>query len=95
MGKLASWQACWGGRPVVPGRAVGPARARALAWRGRRRAPVKLSDNPVVRMLAVVVLVAAGIRVIYELLLPVAPYLLAVLVAFTVIRLLSWYRGRW
>lgn len=46
-------------------------------------------------MLAVIVLVAAGIRVIYELLLPVAPYLLACLVVFTVIRVARWYHGRW
>lgn len=47
------------------------------------------------RMLAVIVLVAAGIRAIYELLLPVAPYLLAFLVIFTVIRVARWYHGRW
>lgn len=58
-------------------------------------APLKLSENPVVRMLTVIVVVAAGIRVIYELLLPVAPYLLACLVVFTVIRVARWYRGRW
>jgi hypothetical protein len=46
-------------------------------------------------MLAVIVLVAAGIRLVYELLAPVAPYLLAALIVFTVVRLVSWYRGRW
>lgn len=57
--------------------------------------PLKLSENPVVRMLAVIVLVAAGIRLVFELLAPVAPYLLAVLIVFAVVRLVSWYRGRW
>jgi hypothetical protein len=46
-------------------------------------------------MLAVIVMVAAGIRLIYWLLVPVAPYLLAALIVFAVIRLVSWYRGRW
>lgn len=46
-------------------------------------------------MLVVIVMVAAGIRLIYELLAPVAPYLLAALVVFTAGRLVSWYRGRW
>lgn len=56
---------------------------------------MRLSDNPVVRMLAVFVVVAAGLRLIYELLRPVWPYLLAALVVFTVLRLLRWYRERW
>ncbi len=47
------------------------------------------------RMLAVVVMVAAGIRLVYELLAPVAPYLLAALILFAVVRLVGWYRGRW
>lgn len=42
-----------------------------------------------------VIVVAAGIRLIFILLLPVAPYLMAGLVAFTVFKLVSWYRGRW
>lgn len=46
-------------------------------------------------MLAVIVLVAAGIRIIFELLCPVLPYLVAALVIFTVIRVVRWYRGRW
>lgn len=46
-------------------------------------------------MLAVIVLVAAGVRLVYELLAPVAPYLLAALIVFTVVRLVSRYRGRW
>jgi len=41
------------------------------------------------------VLVAAGIRLIYVLLAPVVPYLLAGLVVFTLVRLVGWYRGRW
>lgn len=46
-------------------------------------------------MLAVIVLVAAGIRLTFELLEPVWPYLLAVLVVFAVVRFVRWYRGRW
>ena len=58
--------------------------------------PLKqLSENPVVRMLAVLVAIAAGIRLIFWLLAPVWPYLMAALIAFAVIRLVSWYRGRW
>jgi hypothetical protein len=41
------------------------------------------------------VAVAAAIRLTYELLEPVGLYLLAVLIVFAVIRLVSWYRGRW
>ena len=46
-------------------------------------------------MLAVIVAIAAGIRLIFWLLTPVVPYLLAALVVFTVFRLVRWYRGRW
>jgi hypothetical protein len=46
-------------------------------------------------MLAVIVLVAAGIRLAIALLEPVWPYLLAALLVFTVLRLAAWYRGRW
>jgi hypothetical protein len=46
-------------------------------------------------MLAVVVAVAVGIRLIFELLEPVMPYLLAGLIVFAIARLVSWYRGRW
>ncbi len=46
-------------------------------------------------MLAVIVLVAAGIRLVYELLAPVVLYLLAALIVFAVVRFVSWYRGRW
>jgi hypothetical protein len=46
-------------------------------------------------VLVVVIAIATGIRLIFSLLTPVWPYLAAVLVAVTVIRLLRWYRGRW
>jgi hypothetical protein len=49
----------------------------------------------VIRVLAVVVAVAVGIQLIFELLEPVAVWLLVALVVFTVVRLVSWYRGRW
>lgn len=47
------------------------------------------------RVLAVIVLVAASIRLAIALLEPVLPYLLAALVILTLLRLASWYRGRW
>jgi hypothetical protein len=46
-------------------------------------------------MLAVMLAVAVGIRLIFELLAPVWPYLLAALIVFTVVRIVSWYRERW
>jgi hypothetical protein len=46
-------------------------------------------------MLAVIIAVAAGIRLVYELLAPVAPYLLAGLIVFALVRIVSWYRGWW
>lgn len=48
-----------------------------------------------IRVLAVIVMVAAGIRLIFWLLAPVAPYLIAGLIVFTIFRLARWYRGRW
>ena len=48
-----------------------------------------------IRVLMVIVMVAVGIRVIFWLLTPVAPYLLAALIVFTVVRLFRWYQGRW
>ena len=56
---------------------------------------MNLLQNPVIRVLAVIVAVAVGIRLIFELVEPVVPYLLAGLIAFAVFRLVSWYRGRW
>ena len=46
-------------------------------------------------MLAVIAMVAAGIRIVFELLEPVAPYLLVGLAVFALVRLVGWYRGRW
>jgi hypothetical protein len=56
---------------------------------------VKLNENPLLRALAVAAMIAAGIRLIFWLLMPVWPYLVAALVVFTAIRLDRWYRGRW
>jgi hypothetical protein len=42
-----------------------------------------------------ILLVAAGIRIIFWLLTPVIPYLVAGVIAFTILKLISWYRGRW
>ena len=46
-------------------------------------------------MLAVIVLVAAGIRLTFELLQPVWPYLLAVPVVFAFWKVVWWHRDRW
>jgi hypothetical protein len=46
-------------------------------------------------MLAVMVAIAVGIRLTFELLEPVWPYLFAALVVFAVLRIVSWHRGRW
>jgi len=55
-----------------------------------------LSENPLIRMLAVIVAVAAGIRLIYYLLAPVFPWLVAVVVAFGIYKLVKWLRyERW
>ncbi len=56
---------------------------------------MNLNDNPVVRVLAVMVTIAAGIRLIYVLLAPVAPWLLAGLIVFAAVRIVTWYRDRW
>lgn len=60
----------------------------------RRGRALKLSENPVLRVLAVIVLVAAGIRLTVEFLEPVWPYLLAGLIVFAVVRACWWWRGR-
>ena len=46
-------------------------------------------------MLAVIIMIAAGIRLIFELLEPVGPYLLAAAVMFVVVRVLAWHCSRW
>lgn len=56
---------------------------------------MNLGQNPVIRVLAVMVAIAVCVRLIFELIEPVAPYLLGGLIAFVVFRLVSWYRGRW
>jgi predicted PurR-regulated permease PerM len=56
---------------------------------------MNLNDNTIVRALAVMVAVAAGIRVIFWLLTPVMPYLAASLICFAVFRLARWCRNRW
>lgn len=69
-----------------------PERART---RWIRAVALKLCEEPVIRMLTVIVAVAVGIRLIVWLLEPVLPYLLVALIVFTLIRLGRWYRGRW
>lgn len=51
--------------------------------------------NPLVRMLVAMVLVAAGIRLVYELLLPVLPVLVVGIAVIVIWRLVRWYRERW
>jgi len=46
-------------------------------------------------VLAVVILVAAGIRLVFELLEPVWPLLAAVLVVFALFQAVRWCRDRW
>jgi hypothetical protein len=46
-------------------------------------------------MLSVIVMVAVGIRLAYELVEPVVPYLLAAVIVVALIRLSHWYHGRW
>jgi uncharacterized membrane protein len=46
-------------------------------------------------MLAVLVAITVSIRVIFELLAPVWPYLLAAVVVFALVGLHGWYRDRW
>jgi hypothetical protein len=46
-------------------------------------------------MLAMIVSIAAGIRLTFELLEPVWPYLLAALIALAITRACWWWRNRW
>lgn len=52
-------------------------------------------SSPWLRFLAGIVAVALAIRLTFELLQPVMPYLLAALVVLATVRLVAWYRGRW
>lgn len=56
--------------------------------------PMNLS-NPYMRFLFWVVATAAAIRLVFELIAPVAVWLLLALIGFAVLRLVAWYRGRW
>jgi hypothetical protein len=47
------------------------------------------------RVLTVIVLVAVGIRVVFRLLAPVWPYLLAVFVIWAVWQVRVWWLDRW
>lgn len=55
----------------------------------------QLSENPVIRVLAVILMIAAGIRLIFELLEPVWLYLVAALIVIAGFQLWRWYVGRW
>ncbi len=56
---------------------------------------MKLSENPLIRVLAVIIAIAAGIRLVFELLEPVWPYLLVALIVFAAVRAVRWWRERW
>jgi hypothetical protein len=55
---------------------------------------LNLDQNPVMRMLAVVVAIAVSIRLVYWLLLPVIPYLCVVVFVFAVVWVVRWYGDR-
>jgi hypothetical protein len=52
-------------------------------------------SNPYVRFLAGIVAIAVAIRLVVELLRPVLPVLVVATVVFAVVRMVSWWRGRW
>jgi hypothetical protein len=53
-------------------------------------------ENPFIRLLAGVVAIAAALRLTWLLIEPVLPALAVAVVAFAVIRIVSWYRNdRW
>lgn len=56
---------------------------------------MNLENNPVMRVLAVVVAIAASIRLIYWLLLPVMPYLCVIAVVLAVVWVVRWLDERW
>jgi hypothetical protein len=58
-------------------------------------AAMNANQNPVVRAIAVIVLIAVGARLVFELVKPVWPYLLTVLIVLAVAKAASWWRGRW
>jgi hypothetical protein len=60
----------------------------------RKSASVNLND-PVIRFLSWVVAIAVAIRITFELICPVMPYLAAFALIVVIVRLVSWYRGRW
>lgn len=68
--------------------------ARRPRVRGVALTP-NLNENAAVRMLAVIVMIAAGIRIVYWLLLPTLRFLIVIMIAFAVVRVVGWYRGRW
>ena len=53
------------------------------------------TNNPFVRVLIGIVAIAAALRLTWLLIEPVLPALAVAVVAFAVIRVVSWYRGRW
>ncbi len=54
------------------------------------------TENPIVRLLVGLVAIAAALRLIWWLIQPVLPALAVAVVAFAVIRIVSWYRDdRW
>lgn len=72
---------------------AGHAQADGARW--LRGLPLKLNQNPAVQVLAAIIAVAAGIRIVYWLLAPVWPYLLFVFVIWGLWRLRIWWLDRW
>lgn len=52
-------------------------------------------NNPYMRFLFWIVATAAAIRLTFELIAPVAVWLLLALIVFVIVRFVAWYRGRW
>lgn len=52
-------------------------------------------QNPIIRVLVGLVAAAVAIRVIFDLLAPVFPYLLAAIVLFDLVQIARWWRDRW
>lgn len=72
---------------------AGDAQADGARW--LRGLPLKLNQNPAVQVLAAIIAVAAGIRIVFWLLAPVWPYLLVAFVVWGLWRLRHWWINRW
>jgi hypothetical protein len=55
---------------------------------------VNLND-PLIRIVVWTVVIAVATRLVFELVMPVLPYLVALVVLYATARFFAWYRGRW